>query len=285
MTARLEADSVPASSWRVAPKPTDQPYDAKIILDTSTLTPGIQLLPDDIKADVGQLYRALRTIDNMVDDERPGAKERVDAMECWAHGEEPNTPEATILADLIKRHPFPASAVLKFCEGMRHDLAHATVETEADLEQYCQRVGGAVGEMLAGIFDTPDIEAKHKMAILGRATQRVNILRDIDEDYAHGRLYIARATIERYGFPAPGEREDLLRDQITRAEQLYAQGIGVIGHFPRARRAIAVTVALYRETLRQIEREGYGRRPSRVVIPEWRKRMVIYQYGGGRSAR
>ncbi len=249
--------------------------------------PGIQLLPDDIKADVGQLYRALRTIDDLVDNGRAGAKERVEAMECWARGDDPETPETQTFADLAKRCPFPAKAVLEFCKGMRHDLAHATVDTEADLERYCQQVGGAVGEMLAGIFDinTSYTDGKQKMAILGRATQRVNILRDIDEDYAHGRLYIPRTTIKRFGFPIPGARKHLLRDQIAHAEQLYEEGLDAIPLFPRARQAIDVTVALYREILRQIEREGYGSIPGRVAIPAWRKRMLVYRYRYGPSTR
>ena len=53
-------------------------------------------------------------------------------------------------------------------------------------------------------------------AALGMAMQRTNILRDIDEDAANGRVYIARETIERFGGElAPGRREALLRDQIA----------------------------------------------------------------------
>jgi phytoene synthase len=116
------------------------------------------------------------------------------------------------------------------------------------------------------------------MAILGRAFQRTNILRDIDEDLAHGRIYIARSTIQRFGFPSPGAREALLRDQIARAETLYDQVRSAMPRLCQGQRGLELTTALYREILRQIEREGYGRRPGCVVVPTWRRRLLIAKH-------
>jgi phytoene synthase len=168
--------------------------------------------------------------------------------------------------------------LLEFCSGMRHDLNGDVIEDEQDLERYCQNVGGAVGALFARMVGTSHPDGEDKLALLGRAFQRTHILRDIDEDHGQGRLYIARSTIERFGCPAPGAREDLLRDQIARAELLYEAGIDAIPLFPSARRAIALAVSLYREILRQIERDGYGRTPGRVAIPAWRTRLLTYRH-------
>jgi phytoene synthase len=100
-------------------------------------------------------------------------------------------------------------------------------------------------------------------------------VRDIDEDHEHGRLYIARTTIERFGPPTPGTREALLRDQIARADALYREGLGAIPLLARGQRGMALSAALYREILRQIERDGYGRRPGRVAVPRWRQRLLV----------
>jgi 15-cis-phytoene synthase len=168
----------------------------------------------------------------------------------------------------------------EFCRGMRHDLAQTPITTEDDLERYCQYVGGSIGAVVASMLGISSPEALPKVAMLGRAFQRTNILRDIDEDQAHGRLYIATTTIERFGPPVPGAREQLLRDQIARADQLYEEGLGAITQLVRGQRAMAVSAALYREILRQIERDGYGRQPGRAVVPAWRERMLIAQGGG-----
>jgi len=161
---------------------------------------------------------------------------------------------------------------------MRHDLARTAIETENDLELYCHYVGGTVGIMLTALLGTSHPEGETKMATLGAAMQCTNILRDIDEDLAHDRIYIARSTIERFGFPTPGAREDLLRDQIARADALYEDGLGAIPLLASGRRAMGLSAALYREILRQIERSGYGCTPGRVVVPTWRKRVLISQH-------
>lgn len=247
-------------------------------LDTSTFSAGIRLLPSDLQHDARLLYRVLRTVDDLVDDEDPQAAERVEAIERWAEHQDADTPETRILADLSRRYPLPRQAMIEFCEGMRYDLAPTPIETEDDLERYCQYVGGAVGVVLAKMFGTSHPDGESKMAILGRAFQRTNILRDIDEDYAHGRLYIARTTIERFGYPAPGARRALLQDQIARADRLYEQGLRAIPLLIRGRRGMALSAALYREILRQIERDGYGGSAGRVTVPVWRRRILIAKH-------
>lgn len=157
---------------------------------------------------------------------------------------------------------------------MRHDLDGSAIEDEEDLERYCQRAGGSVGIMLASMFGATHADGECAMATLGRAFQRTNILRDIDEDREHGRLYIARSTVERFGPPLPGAREALLRDQIARADHVSDEGLGAIPLLSRGRRGMALATALYREILRQIERTGYGRTPGRVAVPAWRVRLL-----------
>ena len=247
-------------------------------LDTSTFSAGIRLLPSNLQADARNLYRVLRTIDDLVDDQDPQAESRVQAIEQWAHGQQTDTPETRILTDLSHRYPLPPEAIIEFCQGMRDDLEHKPIETEADLERYCQYVGGAIGVVLAKIFGTTHPDGEYKMAILGRAFQRTNILRDIDEDHAHGRLYIARTTIDQYGHPHPGAREELLRDQIARADRMYAEGLQAIPLLSRGRKGMALSATLYREILRQIERDGYGRNPGRATIPAWRRHLLTAKH-------
>jgi 15-cis-phytoene synthase len=256
-------------------------------LDSSTFSAAIRLLRGELRTDALRLYGVLRTIDDLVDDGDPRAAERVEAIERWAEGKEADTPETRILADLSRRYPFGPAAMAEFCRGMREDLEHAAIETEADLERYCQHAGGSIGVVLSGIFGVRSPDGERRMACLGRAFQRTNILRDIDEDLAHGRIYVAGATIERFGLPAPGAREELLRDQIARADALYEEGLGAIPLLRSGRRAMGLSAALYREILRQIERDGFGRRPGRAVVPAWRGRLLAVEHrlrGGPRGS-
>jgi phytoene synthase len=220
----------------------------------------------------------LRTIDDLVDEDKPEAEQRVDAVERWARNETADTPETHVLSELSQRHALPPEALLEFCQGMRHDIKRAEIKTEDDLERYGQRAGGSVGIMLAHVLGSRSPDGAEKMAALGRAMQRTNILRDIDEDLAHGRVYIATSTIEHFGAPIPGARTELLRDQIARADDLYEQATEGIALLERGRRGMALCTTLYREILRQIEREGYGRTPGRVTVPAWRRDLLIARH-------
>lgn len=246
----------------------------QLAADNSTFAPALRLLPGTLRADVHYLYRVLRTLDDLVDEDDPRATERVKAVECWARGERADTPETRALAELSERHPLPHHALLEFCQGMRHDIARAAVESEADFLRYCQQAGGSVGVVLARMLGTKTAEGETMMATLGRAMQVTNILRDIDEDFARGRVYIPRTLIERFGFPVPGAREHLLREEIARADALYEEGAGAIPLLRTGGRAMALSATLYREILRQLERDGFGRRPGRAVVPAWRVRRL-----------
>jgi phytoene synthase len=66
-----------------------------------------------------------------------------------------------------------------------------------------------------------------------------------------------------------------LRDQIATADALYEAGLSAIGQLVQGRQSMALSAALYREILRQIEREGFGRRAGCVAVPAWRRHLII----------
>jgi 15-cis-phytoene synthase len=234
-----------------------------------------RLLPREIRDDVYRLYLVFRTLDDLVDFGDPDADERVGLVEAWCDGAPPASREAELLEDLDRRHGLPRDALADFCAGMRGDLEGTPIVTEDELELYCYRVAGTVGITMSALLGTrPGVDARPSAAALGKAMQRTNILRDIDEDLANGRIYLAQETVSRFGSFAPGARADLVRDQIARADALYDEGIAGIDLLLSGRRAIRAAAHMYREILRQIEREGYGQRAGRAVVPRSRKLLV-----------
>ena len=247
-----------------------------------TFSLACRLLPRDVRDDVYLLYLVFRTLDDLVDFGRPEAEARVAAVEAWARGGDGDpSREVAVLADLASRHSLPRDAFVDFCAGMRHDLAGGEMPREIDVDAYCYQVAGTVGVVLTSILGTHDHEtARPAAAALGMAMQRTNILRDIDEDLAGGRVYLAHDTVQHFGGSlAPGLREALLRDQIARADALYERGIAGIPLLRHGRRAVAAAAGMYREILRQIEREGYGMTPHRAVVPGRRKLLIAARRG------
>jgi 15-cis-phytoene synthase len=251
-----------------------------------TFSLACRLLPRPLRDDVYLLYLIFRTLDDLVDEGRPEADARLAAVEAWAAGEDAErTQEVGVLESLARRYPLPRAALTDFCEGMRWDLEGRRFSSEAELDAYCYRVAGTVGIVMASVLGTTDDErARPTAAALGMAMQRTNILRDLDEDGAAGRTYLARETTDRFGDPLPGAREALLRDQIAKADARYEEGLAGIGLLCNGRAAVRAAGWMYREILRQIEREGYGARPGRTTVPGTRKLWVAAR-SGVRSAR
>ena len=124
----------------------------------------------------------------------------------------------------------PREAVRDFCPGMR-TTSGRPIRTEAELDRYCYRVAGTVGRRDGRHPRHRRPLARATAAALGIAMQRTNVLRDIDEDRANGRVYLARESIAGSAALAPGAREALLRDQIagpTRSTTRAAPGIALL---------------------------------------------------------
>ncbi len=222
-----------------------------------------RLLPRDVRDDVFRLYLVFRTLDDLVDHQDPRARSAVLAVERWAGGGSPDSREADVLAEIDARVPLPRHALADFCRGMHHDLDDVPIRTEADLETYCYRVAGTVGVVMAAVLGT-DADADAAAAALGCAMQRTNILRDVDEDRAAGRTYLPDLDAD--------DRAAVIRRHIVRADVLYDEGIAGIGHLRRGRAAIRAAAVMYREILRQIERDGYA--PGRATVSAPRKLLL-----------
>ena len=69
----------------------------------------------------------------------------------------------------------------------------------ATLDLYCDRVASAVGRLSVRVFGLAHDDGILLAHHLGRALQLTNILRDIDEDAAIGRLYLPREGLLQAG--------------------------------------------------------------------------------------
>ena len=161
---------------------------------------------------------------------------------------------------------------------MRDDLAERSVVTDEGLDEYCYRVAGTVGVTMAAVLGTHS-PAEREAAALGMAMQRTNILRDVEEDRLRGRVYLPAQEVARHRPEGPAGSEELVRQQIARADALYDEGLGGVSKLARGRRAVRAAAVMYREILREIERDGYGRSRERAVVSRRRKLALATRYG------
>ena len=118
--------------------------------------------------------------------------------------------ELAALRDTIQRFGVPEQPFQDLVSGMEMDVAGHRYATFADLELYCYRVAGMVGLLLCPVLGTSDVRAAGAAADLGRAMQLTNILRDVREDLARGRVYLPEDELAAFGL----SREDLARGVV-----------------------------------------------------------------------
>ncbi|MEP6753352.1 MAG: phytoene/squalene synthase family protein [Candidatus Dormiibacterota bacterium] len=244
-----------------------------------TFSLATRLLPPRVRDDVYLLYLVCRRLDDLVDGGDPQASRRIHEVRRWARGGSIAGREESLLDGLAARHPeLPLDAVADFCDGQESDLRPRTFETEEQLDLYCYQVAGTVGRMMAAILGTQSPEADRHARALGIAMQRTNILRDLDEDIAIGRVYVPRATLEATSTVdlVDGDRSELLRYEIAMADRWYSVGQAGIGLLAYGARQVRVAALMYQEILRQIERDGLGAaRPRRAVVPRSHKARIL----------
>ncbi len=95
------------------------------------------------------------------------------------------------LADAAARFDIPLAAFGELIDGCAADVRGVSYQTFDDLLHYCRCVAGSIGRLSLGVFGTSDPQQAVPLAdSLGVALQLTNILRDIREDYASGRVYL-----------------------------------------------------------------------------------------------
>ena len=185
--------------------------------------------------------------------------------------------ELAALRDTIDRFGVPEQPFQDLVSGMEMDVSGHRYATFADLQLYCDRVAGTVGLLLCPVLGTSDPRAPGAAADLGRAMQLTNILRDVREDLARGRVYLPEDELAAFGLT----REDLMAgtvderwrafmaSQIARARVYYARAATGVRWLtgPGTQRMVKLMGALYGGILGDIEARGYDVFSARAHVP------------------
>src|SRR5262249_23126067 len=146
----------------------------------------------------------------------------------------------------------------------------------------------AVGRLSVRIFGDYRPVADRVADALGRALQLTNILRDVAEDGARGRLYLPKEVLERHGIasddPAVVVAHPKLpavgRDLAVIAERHYADAAAAMAACPRrAMRPAAVMRAVYEATLHRLVAEGWRDIAKPVRVPSAMKLFLVLRHG------
>jgi squalene synthase HpnC/squalene synthase HpnD len=195
------------------------------------------------------------------------------------------------LADTLERYKIPTRYLHDLISGAEMDLTVRDYATFERLKEYCYRVAGTVGLTCTHVFGFRDPRAIDLAEKLGLAFQLTNIIRDVHEDHALGRVYLPEEDLARYGVTAEdfargeatlGVRE-LLRFEADRAWQNYEEGAALLDLIDAdSRGALWLLVHTYSALLARIEAVDYAVFGERVRLSKAEKMLFIAKARFGR---
>jgi phytoene synthase len=253
----------------------------------------MRMLPRERRDGMYAVYAFCREVDDIADD-WPEA-ERAAGLAAWheeieaVYAGQPRQLIARALAVPVARFALRKRDFHDVIDGMEMDAGAAIRAPDlATLDLYCARVAAAVGHLSVHVFGDPG-EAAHAVAdALGRALQLTNILRDLAEDAARGRLYLPRELLDRHGIrsddPATVLRHPALpsvcRDLADVALGHFAAADAAMARAARrAMRPAAVMGGFYRAMLDALIESGWRDPAVRVGLSKGRKLWLVLRHG------
>jgi phytoene synthase len=249
------------------------------------------MLPEPQRRAMCALYAFMRVADDCTDGPESVAEKQA-ALSQWrqqfeqALAGEYTHPLHAALHHTIQVYGVPRIYLDAVLDGVEMDLHQTSYETFTDLYCYLYRVASAVGLACIHIWGFTQEEAKVYAESAGIAFQLTNILRDLREDAARGRIYLPQEDLRRFGYSweqlRGGERNEpfraLMRFEVNRARSYYeaAEPLRALLR-PAGRAVFQVMARTYRGLLDAIEQRDYDIFSGRVSLSRWRKWSLVLQ--------
>lgn len=237
------------------------------------------------------LYAFCREVDDIVDECRDEQVAR-SKLNWWREDiarvfdGTPQHPVNRALAQYKDHFRLSLEHFQEIINGMEMDLDRQHYETFTELSLYCYRVASCVGLLTVEIFGYEDAGTLKYADKLGMAFQLTNILRDVREDAARGRIYLPAQELREFGVSerdlqasSPSEPlRRLLAHQAARARQYYEQAYTLLPACDRyTQRSGLIMAAIYHALLDEIERRHYDVLGKRVRLPTWKKLWLAWK--------
>jgi phytoene synthase len=247
---------------------------------------GMKILPAARRDAMYGIYAFCRVVDDIADDDTVPFEQKRGALQAWRERIAAvfqgwsDDAVTRVLAEIAPLYGLHEKDFVAIIDGMEMDAGVPIVAPPMPvLDLYCDRVAAAVGRLSVRVFGDASNAAEDVAYALGRALQLTNILRDVGEDSARGRLYLPHEYLEEAGAgftvaealasPAlPAVCEKLAR----LAEKYFAQTEAALKNCDRrAMRPARLMAASYRPLLGRLRKRGYDYRGERVSLSKWEK--------------
>jgi presqualene diphosphate synthase len=258
----------------------------------SSFYAAMRILPREQREAMFQIYSFCRQVDDIADSEGPRG-ERLAALQQWRddidalyRGQPPARLSDYVAS--VRTFDLQRADFLAVVDGMEMDVPQDIRAPDlATLDLYCDRVASAVGRLSVRVFGLPHDDGILLAHHLGRALQLTNILRDIDEDAAIGRLYLPREGLLHAGITGDDPRK-VISDRalpkacaplVERARTHFAQADEVMARNPRrVVRAPRIMSKYYRTILELLVARGFAAPRAPVRVSKITRLAIVLRY-------
>ncbi|MCT2536138.1 phytoene/squalene synthase family protein [Aquibacillus koreensis] len=256
---------------------------------SSSFYHAFKFLPSPKKEAVFVIYAFCRMIDDAVDEPEKSIYTLEELEYCLENLDRVEDHHFIwpALKWLFAHFPLTKNPFYTQISGQRMDYVKTAYQSMDELEEYCYRVAGSVGEMLLPILhDQPNHLAMKSGIALGKAMQIVNIIRDVGADQKLGRRYIPLDIMTKHGYTQAEFEEKvinwpfklLINEMIYIADEWFKEGLKYIHTYPRESAvSIRLAAGYYREITQVIQENEYEVFTKRAVVTNTRKGKLFLQ--------
>lgn len=273
----------------------DQYCEQKVQRSGSNLTAAFRILPEARRKAITALYAFCREVDDITDEctevslaavKLAWWKTELDAL----YQGHPNHPVSQALSPHIGEMRLPREPFDEIIAGVQMDLTQNRYSDWHELDNYCDKVAGAVGLLSARIFGEASEETLSYALLLGRALQYTNIIRDVGDDARRNRIYLPVSLLSAHGVDAAAilrfensrELRAALTEMAQKAHQLFDEALLVLPKSQRAaQRPGLIMAAIYRDLLRLLESESFDVMGQRISLAPARKLWLAWRTAAG----
>ena len=260
----------------------------------SNLALAFILLPREKRDAMSALYAFCRAVDDVADEDSIPAEKRREQLSAWRtdirRACENQKPEFVLNQEfqpVIQKFNLPFALFDELIQGCEMDLDTLRYENYEQLEVYCYRVASVVGLLSVEIFGCKNPACRDYAIYLGNALQLTNILRDVKNDAARGRIYLPQSELKKFnvseaeilGSKYSDNYCQLAASIAARAKNFYALAQKNLP--PEDRRSLVAAElmgSVYWQLLQKLERgkfDVFGPQPLKLSKP--RKLALIFQ--------
>lgn len=254
------------------------------------------LLDRERKDAMCAVYAFMRYSDDVSDEIDPPVETRRASLENWRNaleralaGEPGEDPILPAFAATVEKYRIPGQYFFDLIDGVESDLEPVRFERFEDLYAYCYRVASVVGLTVVHIFGYEGEQALELAEKCGIGFQLTNILRDVPEDAALGRVYLPQEDLDRFGVsrdellasrlgsaPRSAGFRELMAFEWERARRYYAEAAPLLDRvLPSSRPALWAMIAIYYGILRKIQALGYDVYRERPRLTALQKSWIV----------